>query len=336
MDRNNNLSKRTNIKTNIDTYSDILISKVAYLYYNENKGLREIASTFGISYPTVSRILRRGKQRGIITININSTYNKFFEKEKEIKKELNLKDIIIMPTIENENDYIIKKRLGEVAANYLSNILKDGDKLGISWGSTVYECVNTFKINKNLNVDIIQLNGSIYDAPIELNSNDLVRRMKNYFSGSYYFLTAELIVDDKNIKDAITRDSRILGTLEKHKKLTKAIVGIGNFSTVKTETNYYWNYLKENEIKELNEKKVIGNISLVFYDIDGNIVENLSLNNRKISISTENLLAIDNCIGVATGIQKAAAVLGAARAGILKTIIVDDKLFEELYKLYIK
>ncbi|MCL4415291.1 MAG: DUF3853 family protein [Actinobacteria bacterium] len=155
MDSTNNFL----LKNNEDTYSDILISKVAYLYYHENKGIKEIADIFGISYPTVSRILKRGKQRGIITISINSTYNRFFDKEKEIKEKLDLKDIIIIPTIENESDQIIKRRLGEVAANYLSNILKDGDKLGISWGSTIYECVNSFKINKNINVDIIQLNG---------------------------------------------------------------------------------------------------------------------------------------------------------------------------------
>jgi DNA-binding transcriptional regulator LsrR (DeoR family) len=327
------------IETNKDTYSDILISKVAYLYYFENKNIKEIAEIFGISYPTVSRVLKRGKQRGIITINISSTYNKFLDKEKEIKEKLGLKDIIIVPTIENDNDQMIKRKVGEIAANYLANILKDGDKVGVSWGSTVYECVNSFKINKNLNVDIIQLNGSIYGAPIELNSNDLVRRIKNYFTGSYYFLTAELIVDNKEIRDAITKSSRILSTLEKHKSITKAILGIGGFNPNKIGDNYYWNYnyywdyLKENEIKDLEEKKVVGNVSLIFYDINGNIIDNSSLNERKISISKENLLNINNSIGIATGVKKAASVLGAIKAKLLKTIIVDDKLFEELYKI---
>ena len=203
-------------------------------------------------------------------------------------------------------------------------------------GSTIYECVNSFRINKNLNVEIIQLHGSMHDVPIELNLNDLIRKMRIYLTGSYFFLTAELFVDDKKIKDAIFSDSRILCTLERHKKLTKAIVGVGSFSTTKTQTNYYLNYLNESEIKKLDEKQVVGNVSLVFYDINGNIIENSSLNSRKISINTENLLTIDNCIGVATGIQKAKAVLGAIKAGILKTIIVDDQLFEELYKLFYK
>ncbi|MCL5071773.1 MAG: hypothetical protein M1308_12910 [Actinobacteria bacterium] len=330
MDRENNI-----LRTNDNAYSDILISKVAYLYYHEDKDIKEIAAIFGISYPTVSRILKRGKQRGIITVSINSTYNKFLEKEKEIKESSGLKDIIIIPTIENESDQIIKRRVGEFAANYLANILRDDDKLGISWGSTVYECVNSFKINKNLNVDIIQLNGSISGAPIELNSNDLVRRMKNYFNGSYYFLTSELIVDDKNIRDAVIRNSKISDTLDKHKTITKAIVGTGSFDPDKNGSRYYWDYLKENEIKEFVEKQVVGDVSLVFYDINGNIIDNLSLNDRKISISIENLLRIDNCIGIANGIQKATSILGAIRAKLLKTVIVDDRLFEELYKLYI-
>lgn len=330
------------VEINTDIYSDILISKIAYLYYYESKNIKEIAEIFGISYPTVSRVLKRGKQRGIITVNISSTYEKFFDKEREIKEELGLKDIIIVPTIENDNDQMTKRKVGEVAANYIGNILKNGDKLGISWGSTIFECVNSFKIYKNLDVDIIQLNGSIYGAPIELNSNDLVRRIKNYFIGSYYFLTAELIVDNKKIRDAIISSSRIQGTLEKHKTITKAILGIGCFNPNKIgdkyywDYDYYWNYLKESEIKELEEKKVVGNVSLIFYDINGNIIDNSSLNDRKISISKESLLNISNNIGIATGIQKAASVLGAIKAKLLRTIIVDDKLFEELYKIQYK
>ena len=317
-----------------DTYSSIIISKIAYLYYYENKNIKEIANIFGISYPTVSRILKRGKQQGIITISINSFYDKFFEKEKEIKENFRLKDIVIIPTIENESSHVLKRKVGEVAASYLANILKDGDKLGISWGSTVYECVNAFKTDKNLSVDIIQLNGSISGAAIEFNSNDLVRSIKNYFNGSYHFLTSELIVDSKGIRDSIIKDSKISNTFKIHKTVTKAIVGIGAFNPSKVETTYYNDYLKEKEFIELTKQKAVGDICLLFYDLNGNILDNLSINNRKISIAKKDLLNIENCIGIVSGVEKASAVLGAIKSKIIDTLILDDKLFEELYKLF--
>ncbi|MCL5985109.1 MAG: hypothetical protein M1371_00915 [Actinobacteria bacterium] len=327
-------SKSFSLKSRRNSYSNILISKIAHLYYREERNIKEIADIFGISYSTVSRMLKRGKQSGIITININSFYDKFFEREKDLKEELMLKDIIIVPSIENEPDYLVKRKVGEVAANYLANLLKDGDNLGISWGSTVYECVNSFKIDKDLNVNVIQLHGSISGAPIELNSNDLVRRMKYYFTGSYYFLTSELVVDNKDIRDAIIKDSKISKTLEIHKTVTKAILGIGAFGPNKNESKYYWDYLKEDEITELIKHKAVGDVSLIFYDINGKIIDNLPLDERKISISKKTLLGIDNRIGIASGIKKAASVLGAIRAKLVNTIVLDDKLFEELYKLY--
>lgn len=326
-------NKNFPIKNRKNSYSDILISKIAYLYYYKDRNIKEIADIYGISYPTVSRMLKRGKEHGIITVRINSFYNKFFEEEKKLKEKLSLKDVIIVPTIENESDQIIKRRVGEVGANYIANILKDGDNLGISWGSTVYECVNSFKMDKNLNVNVIQLHGSISGAPIELNSNDLVRRMKNYFKGSYYFLTSELVVDNSKIRNAIIKDSKISKTLETHKNITKAILGVGAFCPSRKESKYYWDYLKENELKELEEKQVVGDVSFIFYDMNGNIIDNLSLNNRKISINKKNLIGIENCIGITSGSYKATSVLGAIRAKLLNTIIIDDKLFKEIYML---
>lgn len=47
-----------------------ILVKVAYMYYDENMTQQEIADKLGVSRPSVSRMLQKARQNGIVEIKI--------------------------------------------------------------------------------------------------------------------------------------------------------------------------------------------------------------------------------------------------------------------------
>lgn len=309
-----------------------LIAKVAHMYYKQDMDLRKIGKVFNVSYATISRLLKKGRETGIIKVFINNPSDKLHDLELEIKNTFNIKEVFAVNVQETDSSELIKNVVAIQAAEYLENVLKNSDFLGISWGSTIYSVVNNFKGKKRINVDLVQLNGNFTNIPIEFNSSDLVRRMKNMFMGSYYFINSDTIVDSKEIKEILMNSSSIKKTFLLHKSINIALLGIGYFND-KSISNLYKDYLRDSEIKELESFNVVGESHFIFFDINGKIFDS-KIKERAICISKEDLFNIDNKIVVATGLEKTFAIIGAMRANLIDTLFIDSLTLENIVKKY--
>jgi len=310
------------------------LSRIAYMYYRQDMDLKAIGKAFNTSYATISRSLKRARELGIITVNINNPISRLLEQEIALKEQFSLRDVIAVNVSEISSNDEIKNLVAREAASYLINVIKDGDKLGISWGSTIYQLINNFIAmgglcnGKKFDIDVVQLNGNFSTIPIELNSLDLVRRMKNMFSGSYYFLNSEAYVDSHEMQQFLFRSPSIQRTFTMHKSVNIALLGIGAFN-VQSISKLYKDYLKIEEIIEIGDKKAIGENCLTFYDIDGNIIDT-DLYKRTITINKEDLINIQNKVVIATGKEKVNAIIGAVRAKTVDILITDSQTLEEV------
>lgn len=74
-----------------------LIYKVCCLYYNDNMNQMEIGDYLGVSRSSVMRMLQKGREMGIVTIEIHNpfTYD-YGEMEKKIENYYGLKDVVVV------------------------------------------------------------------------------------------------------------------------------------------------------------------------------------------------------------------------------------------------
>ena len=125
-----------------ETYmpSTWLALKTAQLYYLENMSQKEIASILNISNVTVSRMLQRAKDLGIIQFSIADAYQSALTLGNKIKNRYSLNDVIVVSldfrNIINKN-MSIKQLTALEGARYLQRIIKDNDILGLAWGRTM-------------------------------------------------------------------------------------------------------------------------------------------------------------------------------------------------------
>ena len=64
-----------------------LIVKIAQLYYEQDMTQAQIARELGIYRTTISRLLKRGREQGIVTIAINYDYNENLWLEQQLKQK---------------------------------------------------------------------------------------------------------------------------------------------------------------------------------------------------------------------------------------------------------
>jgi deoxyribonucleoside regulator len=89
-------------------------------------------------------------------------------------------------------------------------------------------------------------------------------------------------------------------------------------------------YFSSQDFNKLIEKGAIGDICSNFYDIQGNIINNVRLNNRILGMGIRELKNLPIVIGVACGEDKKEAILGALRGGFINTIVTNQGVAEYL------
>jgi len=176
------------------TYDIKLMVKVASLYYKDGLTQEDISRKLKISKYQVNRILKRAVNTGVVQINIIDPTKGISSLEEKLEKRFGLKRAIV---VENSglSEVELKTKLGQAAANYLLEIIKDGDIVGVAWGTTVNEVINHLPSKINKQVEVVQITGGIHQLSVNLNCHDIARRFASRFGVEPHLLYAPAIVD---------------------------------------------------------------------------------------------------------------------------------------------
>jgi DNA-binding transcriptional regulator LsrR (DeoR family) len=304
-----------------------LLSEVASLYYNHNMTQSEIANRIFTSRSKISRLLKEAKDKGVVEIKINEPWERALHLEDKLIKIFNLKDVRVLNSKNSSNSEILSK-LGRLGAYYLENVIDKNTILGVSWGKTIFNTINSLSSNKNIPLTVVQIMGAASKNNPEIDAIDLTRRIAQTYGGKYHYLYAPLYVDDIKSKETLIKDPAIADTLNLAKHANIILTGLGTVDT-ESETTLWRGYLNSYTQHNLKAKGAVGHICAHFIDINGNKID-LDIDKKLIGLELEDLKNIDNVICIASGESKAKALLGALRGGYIKTLITDDKTISKL------
>lgn len=298
--------------------------KVARKYYEEDCMQGDIAKELNISRPQVSRMLKKAKEIGIVKINIVDPWDSLREMENEIASYFNLKRVIL---IEGQKGSTMQQQLGYAAAQFLGEILKEDDIVGISWGTTLYQMVSQMAMLKKDNIKVVQIKGGVVQKNQEINSFDIASTLAKKLSAELFYLPIPVVLENVEVKDIICKEPSIKEIVELGEKANVAVYSIGYIG--KECTIARSGYLSSDELDKMYQKGAVGDICSRFFTKEGRIY-NQALNDRTTSISLEQLKKKEYAIGIAGGEHKIEAVIGALRGGYVNTLITDKVVGEAL------
>ncbi|MCF7942520.1 MAG: sugar-binding transcriptional regulator [Spirochaetia bacterium] len=310
----------------MDRSRDFLIS-IARRYYIDEKSQQEIAREFGLSRPTVSNILKKCKETGIVEIRVQDGSPRTTALGEEVRKRYGLSHVLVIPS--TLDDMSVLSRVGNEAAKFTHSMLRSGLQIGVAWGTTLYQVVHQMPQEQQFEqVKVVQLMGGFGSSNPQYDGSELARELSKRVHGQYYPLQCPVLVQNIQVKELLIKEPWIAETLSRTQSLDLAIVGISS-NDPETSALVRSGILSVEEATETQQAGAVGHICGYSYDAQGRMLD-ISLNQRIIGIAFSDFLRIPERIGVACGAVKAKAVQAALSGGHLTTLITDEVLASRL------
>ena len=298
---------------------DKLSIDVARLYYKSDYSQQQIATELGISRPTVSRLLQYAKDHGYVKIKIADPVEDVSDLEINLARQYGLQEVKIAYSPLNTHEEI-KKHIGLKAAQYLYEVVKDGDIIGVSWGTTMYNVACQLKLKPVKGAQIVQLKGGVSHSQSNIYADEIVERFAAAFSTIARYLPLPVIFDSKEIKNMVDQDRHIKRIIELGRQANIAIYTVG---TVKDDALLFRLGYIGAEDKAKLQRTAVGDICSRFFDATGMIC-NQEIDNRTVGIKLDELKNKERSILVAGGARKIEAIK-AALAGKFANILITDQ-----------
>jgi DNA-binding transcriptional regulator LsrR (DeoR family) len=308
-----------------------LMIKVAKLYYENGMTQEMIADRLRMSRPRVSRLMQEALDQGIVKISIVQEPGSYAELERELEKRYGLLEVTVIDTPASDSYEGTARDLGPAAAEYFNRVVKDGDVVGLTWGITLAAMVENLLPEKKHNCVVVQMVGGLGEPSAESHATGLVGRTSMAIGAALWLMPTPGIVTSIEAARLLRSDRYVAQVLDKARQVNVAFVAIG----APTQTSLLMrgeSIISWSEMNQLIARGAVGDIALHFYDLQGNPIET-DLKERVIGISLEELKSIGRVVGVAGGVDKFNAILGAIRGKFINTLITDAEIARRLLEV---
>ncbi|MFZ7942072.1 MULTISPECIES: sugar-binding transcriptional regulator [Bacillaceae] len=296
-----------------------ILVKVAQMYYNEGATQSEIAEVIGVSRSLVSKYLTKARELGIVEITIHDEgLHQFSQLERKVERLYNLREVVCIESVGQESS---KKQLAEAVSEFLQRMIKDGQIIGFSSGTTLNEVAKALNSPQMFpKLTVVPLVGGMGNEQVDIHSNSIVARVGAAFQAQCEFLHLPVMVDTKEAKEVLMRQPSIHSTFTLAEQSNIAVVGIGGSPEHSTMVK---SYLGSDFQSIIDDKEIVGDICYNFINKFGKPVEN-QWNDRVIALELEKLKQIPLVIGVASGLEKVEAIKAALEGNLIHVLITDE------------
>lgn len=309
----------------MSTLDQTLLAVVNY-YYMAGLDQSAISQRLGISRTGVSRLIAQAREKGYVSIQPRIPGTVRHGLAGFLAEHFGLRDVLIAP-VGTQDPEVIREHLGIIAACYLQTLLRDDLAIGISWGTSyIIDALSPTRIR---NGRVIQLAGGLNPAPMfGPPLNEMVQALAAKLGASPYYLFSPAISDSHATAGTMRGESSIAEVLSMGASVELALFGVGDLgpgNTIPIASS-----LSKGEWAQVEEAGAVGAICVRFFDDRGRIVAP-EIDSRTIGLTLDQLRGIPTKVGVAGGLRKQNAVLGALNGRLLDVLITDEALAEALF-----
>ncbi len=297
------------------------LAQVASWYYEENLSLNSIAKRLKRSVSMVSRMLQEAKDQNLVEIKVRYPVRTDSLLEQQLCKTFGLQSAQVYLNRDYEDSGALQKRLAQLGARYVQQQLKENSKIGIGWGSSVYNIVAAMPYLSLPKTQVIQVSGAVGATDPTVDGAQMARWLAQKLDANSRFLHTPLIVQSEVIAQALREDPTIIMSLNLAKQVDLALIGVG--------TPYIANaglkragYLSDEEVAQLKEQHAVGDIIGFHFNQAGEVLDT-PLNRRIVGLTPEDLLMLPQVIVAAHGNEKAPAILASLKGRFISSLITD-------------
>ncbi|MDX5628946.1 MULTISPECIES: sugar-binding transcriptional regulator [unclassified Brenneria] len=306
-----------------------LLIKIAQMYYEQDLTQSQIAKSLGIYRTTISRMLKKIRQQGIVTIAINYQFNETLLLEQRLKQRFGLKEAIVSPVDAGQSMQEQLNSMGLLCANFLNGIIEDRDVIGFSWGSALAAVVDQMAdgCGKKTVTCVPMVGGPSGKLESRYHVNTIVYSAASKMRAESKLIDFPAILEQKLIRDGIMESQHYRAISEYWDKLDIAVFGIGSPNI--TGHSIWRAFYGSDVIEHVNTALVAGDICSRFYDSDGKGITTY-LSEKTINITLDKIKRANYAIGVAHSYEKLSGIIGAINGGYINCLVTTKETAEKL------
>jgi len=295
---------------------------VARMYYEQDLSEQEIADRLNVARSSVSGMLKLCREQGIVEIRVNDDTSHASRLASALRERFGLADAVVVPA--SADPAQAKSHVGMAAARRLRPLLHDGVRIGISWGTTLYELVRHVEPLALRDAEVLQLHGGLGSGDPAIDGFGLAQKLAEKLAGGYRIVQAPLVVRDVALKEMLVREPGVAQVLADAATVRLALFGIGsNLPAVSSLVRA--GFLRAEDSEALLSAGAVGTVCGLHIGADGAVLA-CDVNDRLVGIDRAAIGRIPVRLGAAAGGEKTAAVLAALRGGFLTMLVVDEPI----------
>jgi DNA-binding transcriptional regulator LsrR (DeoR family) len=298
--------------------------RIAWMYYVEGLTQNEIADKLGIGRVTVVRNINEAIRQREVKIWIEGDVAECLELEGRLKATFGFKEAVVVP--EPSNPAFTTKAIGVAAGMYITDTLTDDMSIGVGWGATLYESLQTLAPRELDNVQVISLLGGIVQAR-RYNPSEFAWQVARMVGADCYLLTAPAVVDSPETRETLIEKCGLRDVLRRAERLDMAVLSCGTIAP--DSTAFRFDLLSDSDRTALIRLGAVGDILFNFYDRSGHLVDH-PINKQVMSIPIEQLRDVPKRMIASGGNEKVDALLGAIKLIDCNVLITNEATAREM------
>ncbi|NHB86533.1 transcriptional regulator LsrR [Photorhabdus tasmaniensis] len=300
-----------------------LLARIAWFYYHDGLTQGDIGDLLGLSRLKVSRLLEKGRQSGVIRVQINSRYEGCLELEDTLQKHFSLKQVRVLPALADMN---LNARLGVGAAHLLMALIEPQQLLAVGFGETTMCTLQHLSgFISSQQIRLVTLSGGVGPYMTGIGQLDAACPIS--------IIPTPLRASTAQVAETFRQESSVRDVLLAACAADAAIVGIGAVNQKQQATIMRSGYISGGEQLMFSRKGAVGDILGYFMQADGQLVDNMQIHQELIGISMLELKTIPTVIGVAGGEDKAEAIVAALNGQYINALVTEEQTARAMLNL---
>ncbi|WP_409484885.1 sugar-binding transcriptional regulator [Arsenicicoccus dermatophilus] len=298
--------------------------RAAQLYYLQDRTMDAVAADLGVSRSTVSRLLARARETGLVRITVAAPEHPADHTARALHEAFGV-TVHVVPTPAAAGDPQRIEAVARRAAGLLGDWFRDGMTLGVAWGTTMSAVAAHLRPTELVDARVVQLNGAANARTAGVrHTTQLLDRFATAFGADLYYFPAPAFFDYAETRDLLWQESAVRRILELRRTCDLAVFSVGAFRGRLLSQVYSSGYLRAEEVAALAEQRVVGDVATHFLRVDGSFAD-IALNRRASGPSPAELRRVTRRLCVVAGDNKIQGTLGALRAGVITDLVVDER-----------
>jgi len=298
--------------------------EAAWLYYHDGLNQSDIAARMRISRASVVNYLNEARSRGWVRVHLDSDVFRGHQLAAALRQAYGLAEALVVPDDPAEPG--ATGRVTRAAADWLPRLLSPGDRLGVSWGATIYQMAQQVPHCPIADLTVIQLLGS-RPAALGFAAETCTAMLAQRLGGQCINLHVPLVLSDKALRDALCREPVVRAQLEALARCNKTVLACGTFDAGAHVVSS--GVVDASEIDTLRARGAEGVICARLIDGAGRAVVT-ETEERMIGVSLDQMKGKEMALLVAAGEGRARPAKAALRGGYVTHLATSQSIAEAL------